>query len=398
MSFRTNLQALRSQRNMTQEQLAMLVGVSRQAVSKWESDKAYPEMDKLLAICDLFGCTLDDLVLGDVRRPGSGQGASQSGGGAMGGQDRGLDGQVQGSGRHDDPRAQDLAGRDGGAPDQPEAVSPSSPAQGWGGNGRGSSTIPQAAPARPTMPLPSTMEDVTGYASFSNVYSLRMAFGVAAILLGLAFSGLFAGGSHPTDAQNGLALLSLMIGVALGLACLLPAASARKDFRRRHPYVADFYTDEERSQASRQTTWEQVCGLALILLDVAITSAGFLIWGWSNQVRGFVFFTLLAFGVLLLVHSGTSRRMMNIKAWNEEGEHDEYGPKKSGEYGILASFSISGIIMVLCTVVALIMLFSGNRNNFLGFHIPFWAFWVIGGVACGVVQALIGIFRRPPRA
>lgn len=238
----------------------MLVGVSRQAVSKWESDKAYPEMDKILAICDLFGCTLDDLVLGDVRRPGSG--------------------------RHDDPKAQGLAGRDDGAPDQPEAVSSSMPAVGRGGTGRGSSTIPQARPARPTAPVPSTMEDVTGYASFSNVYSLRSALGVAAILLGLAFSGLFAGGSHPTDAQNGLAILSLMIGIALGLACLLPVVSARKDFRCRHPCVVDFYTDEKCSRASRQTTWEQVCGLALILLDVPINTAGFLIWGWSDQVRG----------------------------------------------------------------------------------------------------------------
>ena len=66
MSFRANLQSLRAQRNMPQEQLAMLLGVSRQAISKWESEKAYPEMDKLLMICDLFGCTLDDLVLGDV--------------------------------------------------------------------------------------------------------------------------------------------------------------------------------------------------------------------------------------------------------------------------------------------------------------------------------------------
>lgn len=48
MSFKENLQYLRGSRNMTQEQLAMLLGVSRQAISKWESDKAYPEMDKLL--------------------------------------------------------------------------------------------------------------------------------------------------------------------------------------------------------------------------------------------------------------------------------------------------------------------------------------------------------------
>ena len=72
MSFRDNLQYLRAQRNFTQERLAMLLGVSRQAISKWESGKAYPEMDKLLMMCDLFGCTLDDLVLGDVRVPRSG--------------------------------------------------------------------------------------------------------------------------------------------------------------------------------------------------------------------------------------------------------------------------------------------------------------------------------------
>lgn len=66
MSFRDNLQHLRATRNMTQEQLAMLLGVSRQSVSKWEAERAYPEMDKLLKLCSLFGCTLDELVSGDL--------------------------------------------------------------------------------------------------------------------------------------------------------------------------------------------------------------------------------------------------------------------------------------------------------------------------------------------
>ena len=66
MSFRDNLQHLRSTRNMTQEQLAMLVGVSRQSVTKWESERAYPEMDKLIKICQIFDCSLDDLVSGDL--------------------------------------------------------------------------------------------------------------------------------------------------------------------------------------------------------------------------------------------------------------------------------------------------------------------------------------------
>ena len=66
MSFRDNLQHLRATRNMTQEQLAMLLGVSRQSVSKWEAERAYPEMDKLIKLCDIFDCTLDDLVSGDL--------------------------------------------------------------------------------------------------------------------------------------------------------------------------------------------------------------------------------------------------------------------------------------------------------------------------------------------
>lgn len=66
MSFRDNLQHLRATRNMTQEQLAMLLGVSRQSVTKWEAEKSYPEMDKLLKICQIFECSLDDLVTGDL--------------------------------------------------------------------------------------------------------------------------------------------------------------------------------------------------------------------------------------------------------------------------------------------------------------------------------------------
>ena len=67
MSFRTNLQYLRARRNLTQERLAMLLGVSRQAISKWESEKAYPEMDKLLMICDLL-CGVAVLIIQVIRR------------------------------------------------------------------------------------------------------------------------------------------------------------------------------------------------------------------------------------------------------------------------------------------------------------------------------------------
>lgn len=62
MTLGYKLSKLRRENNYTQEQLADIIGVSRQAISKWESDTAYPETDKLIRLSDLFGCSLDYLL------------------------------------------------------------------------------------------------------------------------------------------------------------------------------------------------------------------------------------------------------------------------------------------------------------------------------------------------
>lgn len=67
MSLGENLQFLRKRDNITQEQLAEKLDVSRQSVSKWESDTTYPEMDKLIQLCQMFHCSMDDLVQGSIK-------------------------------------------------------------------------------------------------------------------------------------------------------------------------------------------------------------------------------------------------------------------------------------------------------------------------------------------
>lgn len=66
MSLGTNLQFLRKKENMTQEQLAEVLGVSRQSISKWESDSSYPETDKIMQMCDMFHCNMDTLLRGNL--------------------------------------------------------------------------------------------------------------------------------------------------------------------------------------------------------------------------------------------------------------------------------------------------------------------------------------------
>lgn len=62
MSFSENLVNLRKERKMSQEQLADMLDVTRQTVYKWESEQSYPEMNKLIEICEIFNVSLDDIV------------------------------------------------------------------------------------------------------------------------------------------------------------------------------------------------------------------------------------------------------------------------------------------------------------------------------------------------
>lgn len=62
MSFGENLKNVRKQRGVTQEELAEILGVSRQAISKWESDGGYPETEKLLVISKTLNISIDYLL------------------------------------------------------------------------------------------------------------------------------------------------------------------------------------------------------------------------------------------------------------------------------------------------------------------------------------------------
>ena len=62
MKLSENLKKIRKEDNVSQEQLAEQLGVSRQAVSKWESGQSYPEMDKVLNICKLYNYNIDELL------------------------------------------------------------------------------------------------------------------------------------------------------------------------------------------------------------------------------------------------------------------------------------------------------------------------------------------------
>lgn len=158
--------------------------------------KGYPEMDKLLMICDLFGCTLDDLVLGDVSRPATSASAAGS------------------------------SNVDSSA----ETASP---------------LAASSKTAGIIAPIAELAQDITGYDEHRRRFALLIAGGVAAIVAGVGIGNLFDSSNSilgATPLNDFLTLLCVCVGVIAGLAMLIPGGLSRIDFKRRHPYVEDFYT------------------------------------------------------------------------------------------------------------------------------------------------------------
>lgn len=67
MSLGQRLMELRKEKHLSQEEVADQLNVTRQSVSKWETDQSTPDFDKILPICELFGITTEELITGEKK-------------------------------------------------------------------------------------------------------------------------------------------------------------------------------------------------------------------------------------------------------------------------------------------------------------------------------------------
>lgn len=67
MKFSEKIKEIRKMQNLTQEQFAEKIFISRNAVAKWESDKGYPDIQNLITISEVFEISLDDLIKNDKK-------------------------------------------------------------------------------------------------------------------------------------------------------------------------------------------------------------------------------------------------------------------------------------------------------------------------------------------
>ena len=316
MPSRETAQPPRAAPRMPREQPAMLLGVSRQSVTKWESGKSNPEMDKLLKICEIFGCTLDDLVCGNLTS----------------------------------------------RPAEPTVA------------------MPDAAPA-----------DVCGYDEERRSFARSVSTAVACFILGPACSALLESLGRLADIDHRLVdvlgVLPVLGLVAAGVALVVPAGIRHSAFVRSHPFVEDFYTEEDRAACRTLLTRRLVAGIALILLGVAVCVVvdQYLC---LEDLAGGLMLCLVAVGVRFIVLGGMLWGGMDVGAYNSANAGAEadgaLGPRSRRDR---VTGGLCGAVMLVATLVGLVMLFVP------GYQTPlFWLAWPIGGITCGVVSCLTSAF------
>ncbi len=328
---------------MTQEQLAMLLGVSRQSVTKWEAEKSYPEMDKLLKLCQIFDCTLDELVCGDLteREP--------------------------------------------------------SPAE---------TTVPAGPP-----------RDICGYDEHQRMLAWKVPTGIACILVGIAL-GFFVSdiGTFLTLADGTLFIIVVLIGILVGLAFFIPAGMAHSTFMKAHPYVEDFYTEDDKTQARTRFSSALIGGLACIFVGIGCF---LVIEPHSENIALFFLLFFIALGVWNIVHYGMLLGRVNVAEYNKnvadelemedivnaqlDAEIKDALVSKKRHANKLGA--ICGTIMIIATIIGLVMLFApmgmqGTWNSFGDFNpegttaMWFWLAWPVGGLVCGIVSLLMSAFGK----
>ena len=295
MAFSDNLQFIRAQAGVTQEQLAEQLDVSRQSVSKWESGASFPEMDTLLRICDLYDVNMDTLLRGSVEE--------------------------------------------------------------------------------------SRVSDTVRYDDHMNHFSLQIALSVFAIIAGVALMILLSA----LGLSEMLAVALFMLILTISVVVMVAGGIQHDNFRKKHPVIQDFYTEEEKDAFHQKFVWYIAGGVGAILFGVVLLVSVFAFLPEKEPYESFaaaVFMLLVAGAVFSFIYGGIQEDKYKIWKYNRDNNPDPESKRRLDLIG-----AACGVIMLLATAVYVGL---GLTRNAWG---TAWWLFAVGGILCGVVSVALNPYK-----
>lgn len=292
MSFSENLQFIRAQAGVTQEQLAEQLEVSRQSVSKWEGGQSFPEMDTLLRICDLYDVNLDLLLRGSVEN--------------------------------------------------------------------------------------SRVSDTARYDAFMDRFARQISLSVAGIIASFSLNIFLEALGVPEMMLGTLFLLLLSVCVVV----LVVAGIQHENFCKRHPVIADFYTQERKDAFQQRFVWYIAGGVGAVLFGVAMVLLAESLFGEGAPVDNWVtggFLLIVAGAVWSFIYGGIQHDKYDIAKYNRENDPSPEARRRN---------------RLVSTACSVIMLLAAAIYVGLGLALDLWrtAWWVfaVGGILCGAAAVVLG--------
>ena len=228
------------------------------------------------------------------------------------------------------------------------------------------------------------VEDTCGYDSFMNRFDRLVTAGIALILSGIGTMGFLMGLGMDEDIAPVFFFIFLIVGVII----LVVMGMQHSHFVEKHPYIEDFYTEEEKEQAYRKFTVRMAAGIGIILVDALL----FMVLGIKmdnvladpvniGKLEDFgmgIFMLLLTPGVSVLVYGGMQKDKFDIKKYNKE---KSLSPAKRKRDALTAK--ICGCIMLAALMVYLVCMFTDIEWS------TSWLVFVVGGILCGAVAIIL---------
>ncbi len=288
--FGENLQYYRKRDNMTQEQLAERLEVSRQTVSKWEAGTSYAEMEKLLQLCELFSCDLDTLLR---------KAASES-----------------------------------------------------------------------------EIGDNLQHRKHMKEFRQWTTCGVFLLIAAAASYEILEGLGQTSEA---VCQTLFMILAIVGILILVVQGLKDSDYRKKHTFIQDFYTQEEKEEFDSHFPARIAAGIGLILVGLLIGVNGESLPLPENMNEEFyygIFLVIVAIAVSILVYTGMHKQEYDVESYNKENNL-----KNAEANGAVAVWC--GCIMLVATIIFLI---AG-----LVFYLweICWIVYPIGALLCGIATLIL---------
>ena len=228
----------------------------------------------------------------------------------------------------------------------------------------------------------SLVEDTAQYDSFMNRFSKRMAFAIGGIIAGVGLCGLL----DARGVSEYLTGASLLLIIAVCVVVIVASCLQNENFRKAHPVLTDFYTEEQKQTFRQKFVWFIAGGVGAILFDVALLLLFFSRFPEEEPYESYamsVFLLIVAGAVTAFVYAGIQEEKYKIDEYNRDNNPT---PEVKKRWGLISTICAS--LMVLTTAI-----YVG-----LGLALDLWdrAWWIfaVAGILCAVVYIVLDPYRN----